>query len=133
MMSSLSHLLVALSWLSLTLQATAETLTYDWNITWVLANPDGMAVRPVIGVNNQWPFPVINATKGDQIVAKVTNGLGNETTSVHWHGLYQNGTNYMDGPPGIVQCPIPPGHTVTYNFTVCTPTVPLLPGNDGPD
>lgn len=110
--------LVALFGGYFSMRVTAETLSYDWNITWVLANPDGMALRPVIGVNHQWPPPVINATKGDRIIAKVTNGLGNETTSVHWHGLYQNGTNYMDGPPGVVQCPIVPGHSVTYNFTV---------------
>ncbi|ROV92341.1 hypothetical protein VSDG_07295 [Cytospora chrysosperma] len=118
MMLSFLPFLVALIWACFPSQVTAETLDFDWNITWVLANPDGMALRPVIGVNNQWPPPVINATKGDRIVAKVTNGLGNETTSLHWHGLYQNGTNYMDGPPGVVQCSISPGHSVTYNFTV---------------
>ena len=32
--------------------------------------------------------------------------------------MYQNGTNYMDGPPGVVQCPIVPGQDFTYNFTV---------------
>ena len=115
---SLSSVLLALCWLALPLSVTAETLNYDWNITWVLANPDGMALRPVIGVNGEWPLPMINATKGDRIVAKVTNGLGNQTTSIHWHGLYQNGTNHMDGPPGVVQCAIPIGETVTYNFTV---------------
>lgn len=113
-----SSLSVAICWLAtLCLEATAATINLDWNITWVYANPDGMAVRPVIGINGVWPLPVINATKGDQIVAKVTNGLGNESTSVHWHGLYQNGTNYADGPPMVTQCEIPIGGSVTYNFT----------------
>ena len=30
-----------------------NTVTYDWNIGWVIAAPDGVA-RPVIGVNGQW-------------------------------------------------------------------------------
>lgn len=116
-----SSCLVAFCWLCIIWRVKAETLIFDWNITWVLSNPDGMALRPVIGINNQWPPPVINATKGDRIIARVTNGLGNETTSLHWHGLYQNGTNNMDGPPGVVQCPIQPGQSVTYNFTVRAP------------
>ncbi|ETS79286.1 hypothetical protein PFICI_09139 [Pestalotiopsis fici W106-1] len=96
----------------------AETHVFNWNITWVLANPDGAAWRPVIGINNQWPIPVLNLTKGDQIVANVYNGLGNETTSIHWHGMFQNGTVYMDGAPMVTQCEIPIGGSVTYNFTL---------------
>lgn len=103
---------------TLSLRAAAATINLDWNITWVYANPDGLAVRPVIGINNVWPIPVLNVTKGDQIVAKVTNGLGNTTTSIHWHGLYQNGTTWADGPEGVNQCGIPVGGSVTYNFTV---------------
>jgi iron transport multicopper oxidase len=113
-----------LSWVVLLLGgivplAATETVTFDWNITWVLANPDGAYWRPVIGINNQWPLPVLNLTKGDRVIANVYNGLGNETTSVHWHGLFQNGTTYMDGPPMVNQCEIPIGGSITYNFTVC--------------
>lgn len=98
--------------------AMAATLNYDWNVTWVTANPDGMMERPVIGINGQWPLPVLNFTRGDRVIAKVHNGLGNESTSIHWHGFYQNGTNEMDGPPHVTQCDIPPGATMVYNFTV---------------
>jgi iron transport multicopper oxidase len=51
----------------------AETLTYDWNITWVRRNPDGMRERPVIGINNEWPLPQLNITKGDRVVVHVHN------------------------------------------------------------
>lgn len=84
----------------------------------MLANPDGLQERSVIGINGQWPPPVLNFTKGDRIVANVYNGLGNERTSIHWHGMYQNVTNYMDGAPGVTQCQIAPGATMVYNFTV---------------
>lgn len=47
--------------------------------------------------------------------------LGNESTSMHFHGLFQNGTNDMDGPVGVTQCGIPPGSSFTYNFTIDQP------------
>lgn len=98
----------------------ADVVTYDFDLSWVYANPDGLANRPVIGVNGKWPIPPIVATKGDRVIVNVKNSLGNETTSLHFHGLYQNGTNHMDGPVGVTQCEIPPGSSFTYNFTVRT-------------
>ena len=96
----------------------AATVTYDFNITWVHGNPDGAFDRSVIGINNQWPIPPIEVTKGDRLVVNVNNQLGNESTSLHFHGLYQHGTNHMDGPIGVTQCAIAPGGSFTYNFTV---------------
>lgn len=98
--------------------ARAATVTYDFNITWVTANPDGLLNRPVIGINGQWPLPYITATIGDRVVVNVLNQLGNETTSLHFHGIYQNGSTEMDGVTGVSQCPIQPGGSFTYNFTV---------------
>ena len=39
-------------------------------------------------------------------------------TSIHWHGLLQKGTPYMDGSPYATQCPIAPYSTFDYNFNV---------------
>ncbi len=103
---------------TLLLAATVQAVTYDWNITWVNANPDALYVRPTIGINNQWPPPLMTATIGEQVIVNVFNGLGNETTSLHFHGLYMNGSTEMDGPTQVSQCPIPPGASFTYNFTV---------------
>lgn len=96
----------------------AATLTYDFNIGWVYANPDGACVRPVMGINGQWPLPPITATVGDRVIVNVHNGLGNQTTSLHFHGLYMNGTTHMDGVVGVTQCGIAPGEKFTYDFTV---------------
>lgn len=96
----------------------AGTVVYDFNITWVITNPDGAFQRPTIGINNQWPIPIIEATLGDQIIVNVNNQLGNQSTSLHFHGLFQNGTSHMDGPAQVSQCPIMPGSSFTYNFTV---------------
>ncbi len=105
--------------------ANAATITYDFNITWVTANPDGLFERSVIGINDQWPIPYITADVGDRVVVNVLNQLGNESTSLHFHGIYQNGSTEMDGSVGATQCPIPPGGAFTYNFTVSTQNLTL--------
>ena len=46
----------------------------------------------------------------------VTNNIPDEGTAIHWHGLLQKQTPYMDGVPGNSQCPIAPGSTFTYRF-----------------
>lgn len=98
--------------------ARAATVSHDFNITWVTANPDGAFDRPTIGINGQWPIPRIDANIGDRIIINVDNQLGNQSTSLHFHGLFMNGTTQMDGPSQVSQCPIPPGSSFTYNFTV---------------
>lgn len=35
--------------------AQAAVVTYNWNITYVNANPDGLQERRVIGINGQFP------------------------------------------------------------------------------
>ncbi|MCJ1433270.1 hypothetical protein MMC27_002629 [Xylographa pallens] len=99
----------------------AATVTYNWDITWVSVNPDSRHVRPAIGINGQWPCPTLNANVGDTVVVHVNNQLGNQSTSLHWHGLFQQGTNAMDGPVGVTQCGIPPGGSYTYEFTINQP------------
>lgn len=94
------------------------TVIYNWNITWVTANPDGAFERPTIGINGKWPLPSLTATTGDRVVVNVINQLGNQTTSLHFHGLYMNGSTHMDGPAGVSQCSIPPGASFTYDFKV---------------
>ncbi|KAI9862602.1 MAG: hypothetical protein M1824_001151 [Vezdaea acicularis] len=101
--------------------AYAATVTYDFNVGWVSANPDGAFERPVMGVNGKWPIPEIRASVGDQLVIKVHNMLGNQSTSIHFHGLYQNGTPEMDGAVGVTQCAIAPGSSFTYNLTINQP------------
>lgn len=97
--------------------ALAGTVVYDWDITWVSASPDNFT-RPVIGINGKWPCPLVEVEMGDRLIVNLHNGLGNQSTGLHWHGLYQKGTNVMDGSTGESQCPVPPGHSVTYDFFV---------------
>lgn len=94
-----------------------KTRTYNWNIGWVQAAPDGFS-RPFVGINGQWPCPPIVANIGDIIKINVVNGLVNETTSIHFHGIFQQNTTFEDGAAGVTQCPIAPGQTLVYQFTV---------------
>ena len=89
---------------------------YYWTISDVHLNPDGV-YRPMIVINNQFPGPMIEINDGDTVVVHVNNQAEN-ATSIHWHGLYQNGSSFMDGTVGISQCPIPPGIHFTYEFEV---------------
>jgi FtsP/CotA-like multicopper oxidase with cupredoxin domain len=89
---------------------------FTWIINDVVHNPDGV-FRPMVVVNHQFPGPLIEANEGDTLVVHVDNQAVN-ATSIHWHGIYQNGTPHMDGTVGISQCPIAPGGKFTYEFTV---------------
>ncbi|RMY97027.1 hypothetical protein D0864_04948 [Hortaea werneckii] len=96
--------------------APPQRREYHWTIRDQEHNPDGI-YRQMLLVNNQFPGPQIRANEGDTIVVHVNN-MGVNATSIHWHGIYQNGTPHMDGTVGITQCPIPPGGKFTYEFTV---------------
>jgi len=89
-------------------------------LTWVVRdhvyNPDGI-FRPMILVNDLYPGPSIEANEGDTIVVHVDNQASN-ATAIHWHGIYQSGSPHMDGTVGVTQCPIGPGSSFTYEFTL---------------
>jgi FtsP/CotA-like multicopper oxidase with cupredoxin domain len=71
-------------------------------------------------VEGEFPGPTIEARSGDTLIVHVENGLtaDDEGVSIHWHGLYMNGFNDMDGAVGFTQCPIPPGGNMTYDFRI---------------
>lgn len=96
----------------------SKTHTYNWDIGYVKANPDGMHERRMIGINNQWPNPTIRVKQHDRVIVNLYNGLPDRNASLHFHGLMQRGFNGEDGPEMVTQCPIGPGSTITYDFNV---------------
>ncbi|KAG1734327.1 laccase [Suillus lakei] len=82
--------------------------------------PDGFK-RSATLVNGIFPGPLITAQKGDSFAIEVVNELEDDTmfksTSVHWHGIYQNGTNYADGTSFVTQCPIAQNHSFLHTFS----------------
>lgn len=89
---------------------------YHWIVSDMEGNPDGV-FRPMIIINGQFPGEMIRCNRGDTIVVNVENRAVN-ATSIHWHGIFQNGTNWMDGTVGVTQCPIAPGGKFRYEFKV---------------
>jgi FtsP/CotA-like multicopper oxidase with cupredoxin domain len=79
--------------------APPQLRRYDLVITEGVGWPDGV-VRNMLFVNGKFPGPVIEANRGDTLLINVTNGLSKNSTTVHWHGVYQNGTNWFDGTTG---------------------------------
>ncbi|KXJ86606.1 ferroxidase [Microdochium bolleyi] len=98
-----------------------KTITYDFEIGWVSANPDSQFERQVIGINGQWPIPTIRGDVGDRIIVNTLNSLGDQDTSLHFHGLFMGNETHMDGPVQVSQCAVAPGQRFTYNFTLQQP------------
>ncbi|KAI0206227.1 multicopper oxidase-domain-containing protein [Astrocystis sublimbata] len=89
---------------------------YEWTITDGEGSPDGV-LKPMMLINHQFPGPLIEINEGDVLSVKVSNKASN-ATALHWHGIFQNGTNWMDGAAGVTQCPIAPGQSYEYKFNV---------------
>ena len=104
--------------LLLVIVASATEISRDWTLTKVHnINPDGHHPRTVLGVNGQWPLPPISVNSTDQLTIHYKNGMGDGTpTSLHAHGIFYNRTNYFDGASMITQCPIPDGHSMSYEI-----------------
>ncbi|GJZ05882.1 laccase-12-like protein isoform X2 [Tanacetum coccineum] len=68
-------------------------------------------------VNGQIPGPTLEVNNGDSLVINVVNRAKKNVT-IHWHGVRQNTTAWADGPEFITQCPIRPGESYTYRFTI---------------
>ena len=81
-----------------------KTFTLDVNYT--NAAPDGYDMRMMLA-NGVIDFPIIIET-GDDVEITVINNM-DVPTSLHWHGIFQEGTPWYDGAAGVTQCPIQPG------------------------
>ncbi|VFQ71839.1 unnamed protein product [Cuscuta campestris] len=73
--------------------------------------------KSVVTVNGEFPGPTIYAREDDTVLIRVVNHV-KYNVSIHWHGVRQLRTGWADGPAYITQCPIRPGHSYVYNFTL---------------
>jgi FtsP/CotA-like multicopper oxidase with cupredoxin domain len=69
-------------------------------------------------VNRMFPGTPIVVPVNSIVRVKVKNMMMTDTLSIHWHGLSQYNTFYMDGVSRVTQCPIGPGDSFTYEFQV---------------
>ncbi|XP_033122704.1 laccase-1-like isoform X2 [Anneissia japonica] len=80
------------------------------------------SVRPVIVTNDISPGPSIQVCYGDTIRVKVQNDLQDAGgLSIHWHGIHQVNTNWMDGVSMVTQCPIARASSFVYKFKADPP------------
>ncbi|KAK5073890.1 hypothetical protein LTR64_006969 [Lithohypha guttulata] len=70
-------------------------------------------------INGKSPGEAIEVNWGDRVEITVVNNM-NIATSIHWHGVRQEGTNDQDGVPGVTECPLAPGSTRLYSWTATT-------------
>ncbi|XP_013407117.1 uncharacterized protein LOC106171353 [Lingula anatina] len=73
--------------------------------------------RAITVVNRRMPGPGIFVCHNDTISVTVRNKLmTSDVVTIHWHGISQRGTQYMDGVPMVTQCPIHSYSSFRYNF-----------------
>lgn len=88
--------------------------TYDMNITEVTKTINGQTLR-MLAYNGSIPWPILKAPKWSKVTIKLTNHVGDITTTLHSHGL--RGDNTQDGVPKDMwwhDTPIWSGQMLTY-------------------
>nr|BAO09160.1 laccase3 [Agaricus brasiliensis] len=107
-----------LAWVATPLAAVSIGPIGVLNVANLLIAPDGF-FRTASVINGVNPAPAI---RGDRVIMRVINALIDQGeilgTTIHWHGIFQAGTNFMDGVHGVTQCPIAPLESFEYNFPV---------------
>ncbi|OCB85491.1 laccase [Sanghuangporus baumii] len=123
MFSSISSGALVLAVLQYVARTSAADVNYALSIVNEVVAPDGFP-RSVVTANGSIPGPLISANIDDRLLVNVTNYLEDPTmlrsTSIHWHGIFHRKDHAvsMDGAVSVTQCPIVPGHSFMYNFTV---------------
>ena len=72
------------------------------------------------GANGPHLGPTLHASRGDKVMPRVFNGLGEETTTIHWHGMHLPAA--ADGGPHQT---IEPGATWSPRWTIDQPATTL--------
>ncbi|KAF8260114.1 Cupredoxin, partial [Lactarius quietus] len=122
--STFGSLPVALSWSFGPQSPSAMVLLYA--LALLLPAVTGYIPRRVHSLcylaGGVFPGPIIRGKKGDTFSINVTDHLEDTSmdlaTSIHWHGIFQKGTNYVDGVASVTQCPLVPGESFLYKFNV---------------
>ncbi|KAK1307713.1 hypothetical protein QJS10_CPA09g00509 [Acorus calamus] len=111
-------------------EVDAKTHHYKWAVRYEFKSPDCYE-KLAITIDGTTPGPTIMARQGDTIVVELKNELQMENVAVHWHGIRMFGTPWNDGTEGVTQCPIVPGDTFVYRFTLDKPGTFFYHGHYG--
>ncbi|KAH0844209.1 Laccase-1 [Fonsecaea pedrosoi] len=125
---ALPRLIAVLSFLSFALLSTAlpsrsrslherdDTVHFEVTLTWEDYSPIGGTPKKMILTNGTFPGPPLKMTVGQTVEFLVHNELPDPTT-IHFHGIVQQGTPWSDGVPGLSQYAIAPGSSYLYKWT----------------
>ncbi|KAL3753672.1 hypothetical protein ACJRO7_000985 [Eucalyptus globulus] len=112
------------SWLQILLlvacitPAVVEGRVRNYTFNVVMKNTTRLcSSKPIVTVNGMFPGPTLYAREDDTVLVRVSNRVKYNVT-IHWHGIRQLRTGWADGPAYITQCPIQPGQSYVYNFTI---------------
>ena len=82
---------------------------------------DGTNYKVTIAINGVIPSPTLIVDENAIIIVHVNNKLKAEPTSIHWHGIEQHKTPWMDGVGQVTQCAIQASSSFTYAFAATQP------------
>ncbi|CAI9091638.1 OLC1v1026711C1 [Oldenlandia corymbosa var. corymbosa] len=103
---------------SLVLPLSVQSIQRHYKFNVVMRNKTRLcATKSIVTVNGKFPGPTLYAREDDNVIVKVVNHVQQNVT-IHWHGVRQFRTGWSDGPAYITQCPIQPGQSYIYNFTL---------------
>lgn len=125
-----SRLLAVLSYISLVVLSQAapssipqsldrradDIVHFEVTLTWEDYTPIGGTPRKQILTNGTFPGPPLKLKVGQAVEFLVHNELPDPTT-IHFHGIVQQGTPWSDGVPGLSQSAIAPGSSFLYRWT----------------
>ncbi len=94
---------------------TNEQTFKDMNCS-VPMTVDGRSYRLYIAVNGRIPGPTLVVTENQIVQVDVDNRLTSEGVTIHWHGMHQQKTPWMDRVASLSQIPIVPGASFRYIF-----------------
>ncbi|GLU11471.1 hypothetical protein SLE2022_282120 [Rubroshorea leprosula] len=113
-----SWVLRALTLLACLFPASVECMVRHYKFNIVTKDATRLcSTKPIVTVNGKFPGPTLVAREDDTVLIKVVNHVKDNVT-IHWHGIRQLRTGWADGPAYITQCPIQPGQSYVYNFTI---------------
>ncbi|XP_076954492.1 laccase-6-like [Bidens hawaiensis] len=93
-----------------------STRFYDFKVQMLQVNKLCNTTN-IVTINQKYPGPVVYAQEDDRVIVKLTNESPYNVT-IHWHGVRQILSCWSDGPSYITQCPVQPGQSFTYEFTL---------------
>ncbi|XP_060580427.1 uncharacterized protein LOC132737186 isoform X1 [Ruditapes philippinarum] len=82
---------------------------------------DGATSRLVIAINGSFPGPRIEVWESQTLEITFINALHTDSVTMHFHGLHQRESPWMDGVAFVTQCPILPGQSFVHRFKAYPP------------